>query len=398
MKLVETLVVRDEADIVGTQIRYHLNAGVDFVIATDHESQDGTTEILESFARDGYLRRISVQGEMYDGPWRTHMARLAATEHGADWVINTDADEFWMPRGGTLKELLAAVPEPYGVLFALSRHFAPRPEDAFFAERMTVRVSPPVAINDPTSPYRPHMKVAHRGDPEISVRHGGHSAASKRWRTLHHWHPCDVLHFPYRSSEQWEHKGVRRARGDSRLGQYVSALLASEAGRAAECYESLTVDEDELELGLAEGSLELDHRLRDKLGSEHDDAAIERSRVIAETAAHRDADIVRLYRHTDDLVARVAELEARSGGTHSVGNLLRAREESSAADGRRPSVTHLQPRPVSALRVAIAAMLVVFLLLVVLPEALDDHPYDPRPPVTSSAPLGRMRSRRTTYA
>ena len=48
MKLVETLVVRDEADIVSTQIRYHLNAGVDFVIAADHESQDGTTEILES--------------------------------------------------------------------------------------------------------------------------------------------------------------------------------------------------------------------------------------------------------------------------------------------------------------------------------------------------------------
>ena len=39
-EFVETLVVHDEADIVGTQIRYHLNAGVDFVIATDHESQE----------------------------------------------------------------------------------------------------------------------------------------------------------------------------------------------------------------------------------------------------------------------------------------------------------------------------------------------------------------------
>ncbi len=48
---------------------------------------------------------------MRDGPWRTDMARLAATDFGADWVINTDADEFWMPSGGTLKEVLASVPE-----------------------------------------------------------------------------------------------------------------------------------------------------------------------------------------------------------------------------------------------------------------------------------------------
>ena len=57
------------------------------------------------------------------------MARLAATEHGADWIINTDADEFWMPRGVGLKETFASVPEPYGVVWALSRHFVPRPDD-----------------------------------------------------------------------------------------------------------------------------------------------------------------------------------------------------------------------------------------------------------------------------
>ena len=52
MRLVETLVLRDEEDIIRAQIDYHLNAGVDFVIATDHESRDGTTEILESYASE----------------------------------------------------------------------------------------------------------------------------------------------------------------------------------------------------------------------------------------------------------------------------------------------------------------------------------------------------------
>lgn len=316
MKIVETLVVRDEADIVDTQIRYHLDAGVAFVIATDHESRDGTTEILESYAREGVLRRIPVRGQMRDGPWRTEMARLAATEHGADWIINTDAAEFWMPRRGTLEEVLAAVPEPYGVVFALSRHFVPRPEDGgFFAERMTVRVSPPVAVNDPTSPYRPHLKAAHRADPEITISFGSHTVASGRWRALHHWHPADVLHFPFRSLVQWESKGVRRARGDKPLGQYVTALRASEQGRSANRYRELVLDDEALERGLAEGSLALAHRLRDTLRTSGESLAVDGTvaDAIGDSVAVRDADLVRLHRHLDGLGARVRGLEERVG-------------------------------------------------------------------------------------
>jgi hypothetical protein len=318
MRLVQTLLVRDEADIVDTQIAYHLNAGVDFVIATDHDSRDGTTEILESYARDGHLRRIPVTGEMLDGPWRTHMARLAASEHGADWVINTDADEFWMPGRGTLKEVLAAVPAPYGVVFALSRHFAPRPDDgAFFAERMTARVSPPVAINDPTSPYRPHLKAAHRADPAISISFGSHTVSSPRWPAIHNWHPAEVLHFPFRSLGQWENKGVRRGRGDKPLGQYVTALRAAEGGRAAERFCALTVDDEALERGRANGSLVVDVRLRDALrglqgNALEADSPVADPGLISESVAVRDADLVRLTRFADALGARMADVEARA--------------------------------------------------------------------------------------
>lgn len=318
MKLVQTLVVRDEADIIDAQIAYHLNAGVDFVIATDHGSIDGTTEILESYARDGHLRRIPVEGEMHDGAWRTNMARLAATEHGAGWIINTDADEFWVPSRGTLKDVFEAVPEPYGIVFALSRHFAPRPDDgAFFAERMTARVSAPAALNDPTSPYRPHLKAAHRADPEITITHGAHSASSSWWRAIHHWHPAEVFHFPFRSLAQWENKGVRRARGDSRLGQYVIALLASESGRIVDRYEELVVDDAGLERGSADGSLVVDFRLRDALRELRGEATAPGgvapdSGAISEAAGVRDADLVRLHRHVDLLSVRVAGLEAHA--------------------------------------------------------------------------------------
>ena len=53
--------------------------------------------------RSGHVRLIREPGEdLRQNEWVTRMARLAATEYGADWVINSDADEFWWPRGASL--------------------------------------------------------------------------------------------------------------------------------------------------------------------------------------------------------------------------------------------------------------------------------------------------------
>ena len=169
-----TLLARDEADIVDEQIKFHLNAGADFVIATDNLSQDGTTDILESYAKQRQLHLISEDGEyLRQADWITRMGRMAATEFGADWVIHSDADEFWWPRGDSLKDVLASIPARYGIVRALLRHFVPRPDDgAPFAERMTVRVSASSPINDPRSLFRPNLKIIHRADPNVSVSIG----------------------------------------------------------------------------------------------------------------------------------------------------------------------------------------------------------------------------------
>jgi hypothetical protein len=322
VKLVQTLVVRDEADILDAQIAYHLSAGVDFVLATDHESQDGTTEILESYARDGYLRLFREQGEMRESEWRTRMARLAATEYGADWVMNTDADEFWVPRRGRLKDAFAAVPQRFGVVWALTRHFVSRPDDGrFFAERMTVRLSASAPLNDPTSPYRPHAKAAHRADPKIVVLFGSHDVVSALV-PLRGWYPVDVLHFPFRTLEQYERKGVRRAHGDKPLGQYVRAHEASEKGRVDDVYRSLLVDDAALTRGTVEGSLALDTRLRDAMRAVRSDSVHEASavegivgeelRTVVEGVALREANQVRACRRLDLLAARLRGLEERS--------------------------------------------------------------------------------------
>jgi hypothetical protein len=314
VKLVQTLVVRDEADIVEAQIDYHLNAGVDFVLATDHDSRDGTTEILAAYERQGVLRFFREQGEMRESVWRSRMARLAATEHGADWVINTDADEFWMPRRGTLKEALAAVPGEFGVVWAITRHFLPRPGDVgSFADRMTVRLSTTAPLNDPTSPYRPHAKAAHRGDPGIVVLFGSHDVVTKLV-PLRGWYLADVLHFPFRTREQYERKGVRRAHGDKPLGQYVKAYDASERGRVEDFFGSLTVNDDTLAEGERAGSLVVDTRLRDALrcGERSQAEPAEELRAASEGAALGEANMVRACRRLDVLAARVRAVEERS--------------------------------------------------------------------------------------
>src|SRR5918912_57651 len=267
MKLVLTLLARDEADIVRENVGFHLNAGVDFIIAMDNRSRDGTTEILESYARDGRLHLIRQEGEyLRQADWITEMGRLAATDYAADWIIHSDADEFWWPRGESLKDVLASIPERYGIVRALLRHFVPRPDDgSSFAERMTVRMSTSAPINDPRSLFRPNLKIIHRADPNVNVSIGAQRLVDSTFLPLRGWYPVEFFHFPVRSLEQCERKYRHQqvAPGQSPSPYYDRVREFLEQGRIAEFYESLVVDDDALQRGLADGSLVVDTRLRD---------------------------------------------------------------------------------------------------------------------------------------
>ena len=272
MKLVMTLAVRDEADIVDAQIAFHLHAGVDFVLATLNRSQDGTAEILERYERAGVLHLLREPGDdMRQEEWVTRMARMAASDFGADWVLNADADEFWWPRGGTLGDVLATVPERYGAIRACWRHFLPRPDNgSFFAERMTARLAAPAFPGDKRTIFHAHQKVAHRADPAVTIEAGNHNALGAALEPVRAWHPIEVLHFSFRSPEQVE----RKARGGwVRNDDYeptLHQLLLDEAlrdGRVADFYDSFAVDAAALERGLADGTLAVDTRLRDALRS-----------------------------------------------------------------------------------------------------------------------------------
>jgi Glycosyl transferase family 2 len=269
VKIVMTLAARDEADIIDANIRYHLEAGVDFVVATDHRSTDETVDILRGYERDGHLHLI----RQHDAPfrqteWVTRMARLAAVMFDADWVINADADEFWWPHEGTLREVFAAVPPRYGALRGAWRHFVLRPDTPRpFFERMVVRRAPAL---EPVNPYCANAKVAHRADPKVNVSRGNHDAAGQGLVLLRDWVPFEVLHFPIRSREHLLRKYPVKREGHFEAGPGFVPLhvewLASRLKEEPETlYRALLVDDADLAEGRADGRLTVDTRLRDRL-------------------------------------------------------------------------------------------------------------------------------------
>ena len=216
MKLVMTLLVRDEQDIVRENLDFHLAQGVDQVIVTDNGSEDDTVEILREYESRGVVRLLFEPSDDYSqGRWVTRMARLAATE-GADWVINNDADEFWWPRAGSLKSTFEQLGDEVGLLVAHRQNFVPRPEDGRpFWERMTLRERE--SLNPLGKPLPP--KLAHRAHPEITVAQGNHKVEGVQprrtaGRRLDRDLPLPDAHL--RAVREQDHQGRPRLRAQPR--------------------------------------------------------------------------------------------------------------------------------------------------------------------------------------
>ncbi len=284
--------IRDEGDVLEHNLRFHHALGVDHFIVTDNGSTDETVDILARYAKAGLMTVIEAPNTDYreqGAKWMTDMARLAATELEADWVVHTDADEFWWPIEGSLSQTLAAVHDRYGVLMAPRCEFIGRPDGpGSFAERLTIR--------EARSRYQP--KVAHRADPDVvSIDRGPHDVAAvgpsgdvtetirPPGRPVHRvirnrelgedswppddtrlvwapWWPVRILHFPVRSSAQFRRRtqiaifeGMFPDRGRfQRLREHY------EEGRFDELYRELIFDQSEVDAGLRAGRLVVDER------------------------------------------------------------------------------------------------------------------------------------------
>jgi Glycosyl transferase family 2 len=286
------LKVRDEGDVIEANLRFHHALGVAHFVVTDNGSTDETPETLRRYADAGLATVISEPGTDYrirGAGWLTQMARMAAEELDADWVIHADADEFWLPVEGSLKGTLAAIPDRYGVVVAPRVEFVGRPDGpAGFAERLTIRearsrLQPKVAHRalanvvsldrgahdvaiegpdgDLASVLRPPGRAVHR-----SVREGGSSDDQQvQDETKLVWAPTwpvRILHFPVRSFAQFKRRTeVAIFEGHyPDWGRFKRLRELYEQGRLEELYSDLVLDEDDVAQGIAESRLVRDER------------------------------------------------------------------------------------------------------------------------------------------
>jgi hypothetical protein len=210
MKLVMTLLVRDEEDILEANLDFHLAHGVDFFIVTDNLSVDGTRDIVQSYVRRGLAVCLNEPSDDYSQyRWVTKMARMAARSYGADWVINSDADEFWVGAGRhqDIKQCLLPIAPDWTCLTVPRCNFIPvgGAGAGFFAKRMTLRET--VSLNTEGQPLPP--KVCHRGYTDVDIDQGNHGAGRSGVALVGTLGPLKILHYPIRSYRQFENKIIK---------------------------------------------------------------------------------------------------------------------------------------------------------------------------------------------
>ncbi len=223
MKLVMTLLVRNEIDIVAQNIEYHLARGVDHVIATDNDSTDGTSDILVDYEKQGVLTLLHETGQDFQQiAWVTKMALMARERFGASWILNNDADEFWRPRQGTLKDVIRSSAgnrtESVQMLVCRRRNMVTSwnaLDDATWPETLIYRVRAPVRLGNrgdlvavkglPVPYYYLALppKVLLRAQGLVRVGMGNHSG---EYEVPPRRMECDidVYHYPIRSRSRFE--------------------------------------------------------------------------------------------------------------------------------------------------------------------------------------------------
>ncbi len=176
-RLIMTLLVKNEEELLEKNLIFHKKMGVDAFIITDNNSSDSTPDIIEKYQEKGWI--IDVINETATNyeqkEWVDRMIWRAKTIFNADWIINADADEFWYTPLGNLKNEMNNT--RCNVLNCELRSMYPDEEKPFWQWSKAVKT-----VMNPNeyelSLYslfeRQNKKVAHRANGYMQISMGNH--------------------------------------------------------------------------------------------------------------------------------------------------------------------------------------------------------------------------------
>lgn len=224
MNVAAILGIKDEAELLPAVIDHLYRIGVDLIVARDNHSTDGSAEFLH-LHESGRLRLAPLgMAEVGDNElWARREVELAKSTD-ADWVLFLDADEFWLPAFGSLKDC-SSLRNPNVNLLTVNRYNVPITHDGLRFPELPV----PACYGDldlfvrPYDDFRhyiedhpqtswisgvPMPKIIVRPSHIASVNLGHHDASGLGGASLAQAVSRDILiaHLPFTTAERFLRK------------------------------------------------------------------------------------------------------------------------------------------------------------------------------------------------
>ncbi|WP_221793823.1 glycosyltransferase family 2 protein [Oceanobacter mangrovi] len=282
LKLSMNLLIKNEADIIADNIRFHATQGVDCFVIMDNGSTDGTRDIVAELSKSVEMLVIDrPQLDYQQSNWKTEMAVKSRKLLGADWSIANDADEFWLADSQNLKTNLTS----WGSIVQCKR-VNMIPDERFFDAGSSYldfpyKVKSPVQNKGQDIIGDDHFAVAlsNINGKVIVNNHGLLRVKGGNHRAWHAWGfinqrrdpSITVYHYPVRSRENFTSHIENRARllekGVSKMGdhyrRWVRLLQQGQLEQELRRLALLPADAETLKnFGIIQRSSEVGERIR----------------------------------------------------------------------------------------------------------------------------------------